>query len=61
MVTRAVGDTIGWVTVYDLLDENGNPVFQETQNWTMYEADSAVVLDLILDRQGHQRHCCQRI
>ncbi|MCY4674920.1 MAG: PmoA family protein [Bacteroidetes bacterium] len=46
MVTRVVGDTIGWVTVYDLLDEKGNPVLQETQNWTMYEADSAVVLDL---------------
>jgi hypothetical protein len=32
-VLEKEGDTVSWQTVYDLLDERGNPVLTETQNW----------------------------
>lgn len=37
---------VRWQTVYDLLDENGEPVLRETQVWTMREQDGAYLLEL---------------
>jgi putative membrane-bound dehydrogenase-like protein len=38
--------SVKWQTVYDLLDENGDALLQETQTWTMREQDEEFVLDL---------------
>ena len=43
---------MAWETVYDLLDEGGEPVLQETQAWTLHESDSALVLDLVWSGQA---------
>lgn len=40
------GKVVQWRTVYDLLDEKGNPLMTETQNWSMREADGKYFLDL---------------
>lgn len=40
------GATVKWQTVYDLLDEKGNTVLTETQNWSMREVDGKFLLDL---------------
>lgn len=45
-VVEAEGEAITWQTVYDLLDEAGNPVLTETQRWTLQATDSTYVLDL---------------
>ena len=37
---------VRWQTVYDLLDENGQPILRETQTWTMREQGDAYILDL---------------
>ncbi len=37
---------VRWRTVYDLLDEEGEPVLRETQVWNMREQDGAYLLDL---------------
>lgn len=29
------GSTVAWQTIYDLLDENGNAIMTQTQNWSM--------------------------
>ena len=42
----AVGDTVQWQTVYDLLDAEGEPILRETQIWTMHEQDGMYLLDL---------------
>ncbi len=39
-------DYVQWQTVYDLLDEQGEPVLTETQVWTMRHEGDAYVLDL---------------
>ncbi len=44
--SRGEKEPVQWQTVYDLLDDQGEPVLTETQVWTMrYEGD-AYVLDL---------------
>ncbi|MEQ8535556.1 MAG: PmoA family protein, partial [Imperialibacter sp.] len=45
-VTEAEGKVVKWQTVYDLLDEQGNPVLTETQNWSMRETGGKFLLDL---------------
>jgi putative membrane-bound dehydrogenase-like protein len=37
---------VRWQTVYDLLDETGEPVMRETQVWTMRELDGEYILEL---------------
>lgn len=37
---------VRWETVYDLLDENGEAILQETQRWTMRETTDGYELDL---------------
>ncbi len=45
-VLAATGDVVRWQTVYDLLDETGQPVLTETQRWAMREDAGRFVLDL---------------
>lgn len=45
-VMQDSGAVVKWKTVYDLLDENGQPVMRETQNWSMRQSDGKYVLDL---------------
>ena len=40
------GKVVEWKTVYDLLDEQGNPVLRESQKWSMQETDGKYFLDL---------------
>ncbi len=41
------GAAVKWKTVYDLLDEDGEVVLQETQEWEMFEQNNNYVLDLV--------------
>ncbi|MEM8487783.1 MAG: PVC-type heme-binding CxxCH protein [Bacteroidota bacterium] len=41
------GSAVKWKTVYDLLDEAGEVVLQETQVWEMFEENNNYVLDLV--------------
>ncbi|WP_416864095.1 MAG: PVC-type heme-binding CxxCH protein [Imperialibacter sp.] len=45
-VVEAEGKVVKWQTVYDLLDEQGNTVLTETQNWSMRETGGKFLLDL---------------
>ena len=45
-VVEGEGEVVKWQTVYDLLDEAGNPVLTETQNWSMRAHDGKFFLDL---------------
>lgn len=45
-VKQDTGRTVKWQTVYDLLDESGNTLLTETQNWSMRAADGKYFLDL---------------
>lgn len=45
-VITKTGDTVKWQTVYDLLDDQGNAILTETQNWSMREAEDKFFLDL---------------
>jgi hypothetical protein len=45
-VIRPQGLQVKWQTVYDLLDESGNPSLTETQNWSMEAGGGKYVLDL---------------
>lgn len=40
------GPQVRWQTVYDLLDEQGQPLLTETQNWAMREDKGRFLLDL---------------
>ncbi|MEK6478056.1 PVC-type heme-binding CxxCH protein [Catalinimonas sp. 4WD22] len=40
------GETVKWQTVYNLLDEEGEAVMEETQNWSMHAQDGKYLLDL---------------
>ncbi|MGV8879380.1 MAG: PVC-type heme-binding CxxCH protein [Sphingobacteriaceae bacterium] len=46
LVVAARGLEVKWQTVYDLLDEKGNTVLTETQNWSMKAHDGKFFLDL---------------
>ncbi len=52
-VTHAAGEEVRWQTVYDLLDEAGQPMLTETQRWSMREDNGTYVLDL--DWRGEAR------
>ena len=45
-VIEKKGKQVKWQTVYDMLDEKGNTVMVETQNWAMQKIDGKYVLDL---------------
>ena len=45
-VLAANGPKVAWQTVYDLLNEEGEPVLRETQTWSMTEQDGRYYLDL---------------
>ena len=45
MITKE-GTEVKWQTVYDMLDEAGNAILQETQNWSMREQDGRFFLSL---------------
>lgn len=45
-VVRRRGPEVRWQTVYDLLDEDGDPVLTETHSWTMKQVDGEFLLDL---------------
>lgn len=40
------GKEVKWQTVYDMIDENGDVIMVETQNWSMQEYDGKYILDL---------------
>jgi putative membrane-bound dehydrogenase-like protein len=46
-VIKSSGNEVKWETVYDLLDEKGNPVLTETQTWSMREENGKYFLKLI--------------
>lgn len=45
-VLKDEGELLKWQTVYNMLDENGDPILKETQNWTFEEKDSKYLLSL---------------
>lgn len=45
-ILDSAGDQVKWQTVYDLLDEQGNPVLTETQQWSMQLDSGKYVLNL---------------
>ncbi|MCO5242129.1 MAG: PmoA family protein [Chitinophagaceae bacterium] len=45
-ITKKEGDEVAWQTVYDLLDEKGNPVLTETQRWVMQNVRGRFILSL---------------
>ena len=45
-VKQDTGKTVKWQTVYDLVDEKGNAVLRETQNWSMKDMGERFFLDL---------------
>jgi hypothetical protein len=45
-VMQEKGQQVQWQTVYDLLDEQGNAILTETQNWSMQEQNGKFLLDL---------------
>lgn len=46
-VLQAKGRTVKWQTVYNMLDEAGNPIMLETQIWSMQEQDGKYLIDLL--------------
>lgn len=40
------GNEVKWQTIYHLLDENGETVLEETQNWSMKETGGKYIIDL---------------
>ncbi len=45
-VLEAGGPEVRWRTVYDLLDENGEAVLTETQDWSLRQREGKMLLDL---------------
>lgn len=45
-IVQDTGTSVQWRTVYDLLDEKGNAVLRETQNWSMRAEGGRFFLDL---------------
>lgn len=45
-IVEKEGEEVKWQTIYHLLDEKGETVMQETQNWTMREEGGKYFLDL---------------
>lgn len=45
-IVEESGEQVKWQTIYQLLDSLGNPVLEETQNWTLGEVNGEYTLDL---------------
>lgn len=45
-LVEQTGEQVKWQTVYQLLDSLGNPIMEETQNWTLSEYNGEYLLDL---------------
>ncbi len=45
-IVEESGEQVKWQTIYQLLDSLGNPVMEETQNWTLSEVKGEYALDL---------------
>ncbi|MDA0315846.1 MAG: PmoA family protein [Bacteroidetes bacterium] len=45
-IVEESGEQVKWQTIYQLLDSLGNPVLEETQNWSLSETDGEYNLDL---------------
>ncbi|MEX2565485.1 MAG: PVC-type heme-binding CxxCH protein, partial [Cyclobacteriaceae bacterium] len=45
-IIEGEGETVKWQTVYELLDEAGNPVMTESQNWSLKVENGSYLLDL---------------
>jgi putative membrane-bound dehydrogenase-like protein len=45
-ITDSIGDQVAWKTVYHMLDENGKPIMEETQLWSMREQEGKFLLEL---------------
>lgn len=51
-VTAAQGATVGWEIVYQLNAEDGRPVLEERQTWTLRDHADHYVLDLTWEGRG---------
>ena len=51
-VMEGEGQQVKWQTVYDLLDEQGNTILTETQNWSMKEQNGKFLLDLVWEGEA---------
>lgn len=45
-VVTAAGDSVQWQTVYDLLDDSGQPLLRESQLWTAHDHGDSYTLDV---------------
>jgi len=45
-IVTGEGDQVAWQTVYQLLDQTGQPILEETQDWSMRGSGEAASLDL---------------
>ncbi len=45
-IVEKEGEEVKWQTIYHLLDENGEAVMEETQNWSMKEAGGKYIINL---------------
>ncbi len=45
-IVEGSGDIVKWQTVYHLLDAEGNPILEETMNWSMTEQNDKFLIDL---------------
>lgn len=45
-IVEESGQQVKWQTIYHLLDSLGNPVMEETQNWSLAEVNGEYILDL---------------
>jgi putative membrane-bound dehydrogenase-like protein len=45
-IVEESGEEVKWQTIYQLLDSLGNPVMEETQNWSLSEMNGEYILDL---------------
>jgi hypothetical protein len=45
-VLLKAGEEVKWQTVYSMLDDAGNTIMKETQNWSMQEQDGKFLIDL---------------
>lgn len=53
-IVKGRGYTVKWQTVYNLLDDKGNAILTETQNWTMQQRDEKFFLDLEWRGEAHR-------
>ncbi len=45
-VIKQRGSTVQWQSIYDMLDENGETILTETQNWSLQEVNGRYHIDL---------------